>query len=341
MDRKIKTAIIGFGPHGKRIFEVVSRIEELEFSGVVDSNPASFNGVDIGGQSFKSTHDFYVQVKPELVIIATNGPSHKALTLEAIDHGAKFVMVEKPMACSIEECMIMEASASASKVRLSVDQSRRHDPFYSWLKSQISEGSWGQLRTIYIQRPGIGLGCLGIHSFDLASFLVGTDPIEVTGWIDNPILRNPRGDQFIDPGGSVVINFSNQVKAFILQVEDGSGPMSVEINLTGARIKIDEKSGVVEITKKDTMQKTGPGIPTKFETVTLPHGLTAKTSMLVMLEGVLRELIGNKELISGGDAGKLSMEVLVGAYISSEMGHVPIQLPLTEPEHIKKYLPIT
>jgi predicted dehydrogenase len=185
------------------------------------------------------------------------------------------------------------------------------------------------------------LGCLGIHSFDLATFLVGANPIQVTGWIDEPILRNPRGDHFIDPGGSVVMNFSNQVKAFILQVEDGSGPMSVELNLTGARIKIDEKSGNVEITKRDTTQKPGPGILAKFETVTLPPGLTAKTNMLVMLEGVLRELIESKPLISGGDAGKLSMEVLVAAYVSSEMGHIPVSLPLTKPDHIKKYLTIT
>jgi len=37
----------------------------------------------------------------------------------------------------------------------------------------------------------------------------------------------------------------------IAQIEDGAGPMSVEIDLTAARVRIDEKWGEAEVIERD------------------------------------------------------------------------------------------
>ena len=99
---------------------------------------------------------------------------------------------------------------------------------------------------MYLQRPGIGLGCLGVHSFDMANYLIGKSPQKITGWIDEPIGINPRGSQFVDPGGLVVIDYGEGIRATVDQIEDGSGPAGTEIILNHARIRVDEKNNILD-----------------------------------------------------------------------------------------------
>lgn len=339
----MKTAIVGMGPHGKRILKVVQeQFKELNLVGIIDKREDVLSTIDIIEENkFQGLEDLYLKHKVEVLLIATNGPSHAPITLEAIDRGVKYIMVEKPMACSVSDALKMEEKAKEANVKLSVNQSRRFSPLYIWLKEKIEEGHWGGILSIYIQRPGIGLGCLGTHSFDLANFLVDKFPKHVTGWIDKPHTKNPRGDSFIDPGGLVIIDYDNEVRAIVSQIERGSGSRTIEINLTGCRIRIDEKFDGLEILERDLSIVPGPGRPAAYSFADRPQGLSAKADMSVMLEGVIKDLIYNNPMGCDAKYGRMSIEVLSAAYASSQQNHKPIDIPLNEQHYLDLFLPVT
>jgi hypothetical protein len=154
------------------------------------------------------------------------------------------------------------------------------------------------------------------------------------------VAPNPRGTEFEDPGGLVVIELEGGARALITQIEDGAGPMSVEINLTGARIQVDEKEPRLEILERDLTTKPGPGRPPKHDRIAPPKELALQPDLAVMLDGVLSELAGGGPMDCTAGAGRASVEALVGAHLSHRRGHLPVKLPL-EGEERGEWLPVT
>jgi predicted dehydrogenase len=196
-----------------------------------------------------------------------------------------------------------------------------------------------------MQRPGIGLGCNATHSFDAIRFLTGRDVRRVTGWVDPPIGANPRGAQFVDPGGMVVMEMEqgaddkSGLRAVVAQIEDGAGPTAVEIDLTAARVRLDEKTGQVEIWERDTSVKPGPGRPAVFRQAEPPAGVTAKVDIHAGLRDLLANLISNEPL--NAVHGRASIEVLMAAYLSARRGNTPVAVPSKDAELRELCLPIT
>lgn len=339
----MKTAIIGIGPHGKRLIEVVERINELDLVGIVDKNLDVLNSFErlSENKKFTSTAELYDSIKIDVLLIATNADSHSALTLEAIEKGVKYIMVEKPMACSVAECQKMEFAAHTHGVRLSVDKKNRHDPVIQFFKNKLNSGDWGSLRNIYLQIPGIGLGCLATHWTDIATYLVGDFPIKITGWVDTPKKDNPRGKQFVDPGGLIIMDYGNEMKAIVTQIEDGAGPLTMEIHTTNARVIFDPKNNFIDMRERDMTVIPKPGIPAVYNKLIVPENLNVKGDMLQQIESVVRELISENSSITDSKYGTSAVEIIAATYISHKLGNIPINLPLTDKEYLNLYLPIT
>ncbi len=339
----MNAAIIGMGPHGKRVAKVLSEFPGVALDAVVDMRPEALDDGDISASTARmaGADELWKAPCPELVCITTNGPSHAELAVSAMRAGAKYVLVEKPMATSLEECDLMVRTAEECGVRLAVDHLRRKAPVNIWVRETVASGRWGALRSISIQRPGIGLGCLGTHSFDMILDMSGQSARRVTAWVDEPVGRNPRGEQFVDPGGLVVLEMESGCRGIVSQIEDGAGPASIEIDLTAARIRMDEKIGTVELVERDLSVKPGPGRPPKYTVVEPPDGITAKTDLFQMLHGVIDELIGDGPMECSADRGVETIEMLVGAYLSHRRGNIPIELPITSQEDRAVWLPVT
>jgi predicted dehydrogenase len=255
--------------------------------------------------------------------------------------GVRRLLVEKPMACSLAECDRILEMAQETNTRVAVDHGRRHASVYQWLRSRIASGDWGQVRAIWMQRPDIGLGCNGTHSFDVAMYLAGAGATRVTGWVDPPIKKNPRGEQFVDPGGLVVMELANGVRASVAQIEDGAGPTSLEIDLTAARVRYCERKGTVEVIARDLSVKPGPNRPAVFNESELPADVSGKLDMGAMIAGCLRDLASNEPLASDARHGRAAVEVLVAAYLSSSRGNIPVALPLVAAADLEFYLHVT
>lgn len=336
-------AVIGLGPHGKRVVGAISSMPNLKLTAVVDSRDEALAWPEIPATvaKHKSAEAMFAAGCPDLVAIVTNGPSHAKLALDALKAGAKYLAVEKPFACSLAECDEVMELAQQKGARVAVDQSCRHAVLYRWLRDQIASGRWGEPRAFWMQRQGIGLACNGIHSFDLARFLTGRDVERVTGWVDEPIKKNPRGEQFVDPGGLVVMEMGKGFRCVVAQVEDGAGPVSLELDLTAARVYIDERSGAVDVTERDLSVIPGPGRPAVFRKGVVPESAAKYPNMIPSIVGMLEELIGTGPMDCDASHGRAAVEVLVATYLSKAQGNRPIALPLKSKEELSLWLSVT
>lgn len=339
----IRAAIIGLGPHGMRMLTAALRIDTINLVAVVDRDEAKLKQEQVVESKAAGLKDLEELWKHDiqLLMIATNGPSHAAISLEGIKNGITHLLVTKPFTCSLEDAITVNEAAKKNNVKLSVDHLLRYDFSYAWIAQQAKSDTWGELKRMYIQRPGIGLGCLGVHSFDIANFIVGSTPKTVTGWVDEPVRKNPRGEQFVDPGGTVVMQYDNGVRVVVDQIEEGSGPQSIEMNFKYARVKLDDKLGTLEVVSKDRNFVPGPNKRPVLDRQVNPHIESFKIDTVELLERMLKELVSDEAVLADGDVGQKAVEILAAAYISNSNNNTPVELPLKDEAHIKLYLPVT
>ncbi len=312
----MKVGVIGLGPQGLRYVKTVREHADFEMAWGLDrSDAACQKCVDTYGcQTFT---DLANVSDADIVVIATNADSHRSLFEAVVAQGVRRVIVEKPMATSITDCLAMETLAKETGTRLSVMQNRRIDPFYLWLKALIDSKEFGDIRHIFIQRPGIGLGLLGTHYFDLVHYLCDAEIESVSGQIDDFIGPNPRGEQYKDPGGLINMKMVGRARATIAQIEDGAGPMTVEINLTGGRMRVEEKTGETHFIKRDLTVIPGPGRPVKYEEWTRDDIPNAKMNIFISLAKGLEDIATDDHVLQSAH-GRRSIEVLAAAHYSDK-----------------------
>jgi predicted dehydrogenase len=337
-----QVAIIGLGPMGRRHLQALRLVENAKLVAAADTRPQALAAADLNGaRAYTDAHAMLADVRADTVIVATNGPSHRELVLEAIAAGARSILCEKPIACSIAEAEEMISAARERGCALAVNHCRRHVPAYRYLAERIQSGEWGQLRSIKASWPGIGLGCGATHMIDLWNFLGGEQLNTVFGWIDPIRGPNPRGSEYCDPGGMVVATSASGTRYVHEQTEDGAGPDTLVIETTGAQITIDERSGSARVTVRDLSVKPGLGRPPKYDTVLLPPEAPLALDIIRLSADILRELVEERVLTCDAEHGLRSLEVVVAAHLSHRRGHAPVSVPIADSDAKATWLPIT
>lgn len=340
----MKAVVVGMGPMGKRHIKAIELVNGLELGAVCDKKQAALEDFQHNKNvsSYNDYNEMFQKETCDIMIVATNAPSHHDIVISAINSGIKRILCEKPLACSIAEAKSMINAARSMNVSLAVNHNKRHIPTYQWLAQQLQSGVFGKIRSIRTSCRGIGLGCLGVHFFDQMRFFAADDFVSITGWIDNEKGANPRGSQFHDPGGLVVMEGNSGIRYVHHQIEDAAGPEHIIIDLTKGRIRIEEQLNLVEIIQRDFSVRPGPGRPPKFDKIEVPKEHIFNLSVIDLSAEILRELASDKEkLTCDAEHGLKSLEVVIAAYISNNNGHDPVILPLQNTADLDFYIPIT
>jgi predicted dehydrogenase len=279
--------------------------------------------------------------KPELVVIATTAPSHSAIQQACLNAGVKRILCEKPLAVSMREAHGMHESAKSAGCLVAVNHGRRLVPAYQWLAEQIQGGAWGSIRSMRFSCPGIGLGCLGTHFIDLMRFLAARQFQKLWGWVDPELNPNPRGAEFHDPGGCVLCTDRNGARYFLEQREDAAGPVSGVIDLTGARVIIDEGALTMHVIARDLSVKPGPGRPPVYSEIAPPPDRPFKIDLIAIVEALLVQLRNGDKVACTLEDGLKSLECVIAAHLSHEAGNKVMELPLHTQSDLHRTVPIT
>jgi 1,5-anhydro-D-fructose reductase (1,5-anhydro-D-mannitol-forming) len=165
----------------------------------------------------------------DVVYVATPNGLHAEHTLAALDAG-KHVLVDKPMALSIEDGRAMIAAAHAAGLKLGVGFQLRHKEANLAGRDAISEGAIGRPvlfelsvgagRDLYPYDTWRADGALagggtllnqGTHAIDLAQFLAGSPIVEVSALADSDSIEDVSAAACRLANGALVTIASHQV----------------------------------------------------------------------------------------------------------------------------------
>jgi len=185
----LKTAVIGVGSMGKNHARVYSELAEANLVAVSDANPATAEaiGKTFGAAAYSDYRELLEKEKPEAVSVAVPTAMHEQVVTDVLNSGAN-VLVEKPIAATIEEGQRLIALAKQKNLKLQVGHIVRFNPAIQELKKRLNAGELGRIYQVFCRRAGpfparirdVGVVIdLAPHDVDIIRFLTGLDPIRL------------------------------------------------------------------------------------------------------------------------------------------------------------------
>ncbi len=185
----MKVAVIGVGSMGYNHLRVYSEMGDVEVVGASDLNSERLQLVEdrFFVNTYTSYEDLFEKEKPEAVSITVPTAEHEKVATYALEKGAH-VLVEKPIAATIEEGKRLIALANKLDRQLMVGHIIRFNPAMQSLKTRLENGDLGKIFQIFCRRAGpfparirdVGVVVdLAPHDVDIMRFLTGMNPMRV------------------------------------------------------------------------------------------------------------------------------------------------------------------
>jgi predicted dehydrogenase len=146
-NKEIRVGLLAYGAIGDEHNRAIGGTEGLRLTAVADTNPARFAAAKEIAPSVETFTDSMVMLDSglvDLVIISTPPNSHYSWAKESLSRGIH-VILEKPMALSVEHCDELIALAASKNLLLVVYQNRRFDADFVTMKKLIDDGVIGDV----------------------------------------------------------------------------------------------------------------------------------------------------------------------------------------------------
>ncbi|MFE6735387.1 Gfo/Idh/MocA family protein [Microbacterium sp. NPDC057650] len=285
----------------------------------------------------------------DMVSICTPPSTHAALAVAALDAGIH-VLVEKPMAPSLEECDAMLAAQERSGRLLSVVAQNRFREDLATLKHVVDSGVLGPISHVRVDSAwwrGLpyydlwwrgtwekeGGGCTlnhAIHHIDLLLWLLGR-PVEVTAMLANTQHDNAE----VEDLSVAVLRYDTGLAQLTSSVVHHGEQQ--EIVIQGANARISQPWSIAaERSRPDGFPESGGDA----ELITRIEALVAQREPLTHLghAGQIGDLLaavreGRAPIVTGQD-GRNAVEVVTAIYKAGfEHEFVALPLPASDPYH--------
>lgn len=179
---KLSAAVIGVGQMGRNHLRVLSAMENVDLVAVADSEQIQLERA-LRGSQITGYSDYQVmlaQEKLDFAIVAVPSKHHVDVACEVLDAGLH-VLVEKPLALTVEECEKIIQAAEAKQKKLMVGHIERFNPAIVELKTRILRGDLGGISQVRstrvspfpdrIKDVGVIMD-LATHEIDLMAYLL-------------------------------------------------------------------------------------------------------------------------------------------------------------------------
>lgn len=188
--RPVGTALIGYGYWGRNLARNIEAASGLQLVAIAESDAGARAAA---GKAFPYTdlmasgEDVLTDPRVEAVVIATPAVRHAEVGLAALTAG-RHVLVEKPLATSVEDCELMVKTAAQQSRVLMVGHTFLYAAPVRRLRAYIDSGELGNVRYLYSQRLSLGrirrdcnaLWNFGPHDISIMMYLLDDRPVEVS-----------------------------------------------------------------------------------------------------------------------------------------------------------------
>ncbi|MCH5585272.1 Gfo/Idh/MocA family oxidoreductase [Shimazuella sp. AN120528] len=189
----IRYGIVGCGHIAKKHVAAIANVEGAVLTAVCDTNEERLQEfVTDNVQGFLDLKDMLSSDLVDVVSICTPSGLHKALTIQVAE-AKKHVVVEKPMALTLEDADAMMEACERNNVKMAVVHPNRFRPAIIELRKQLDKGAFGKIghanatvrwnrnQAYYDQAPWRGTKAMdggvlmnqAIHNMDLMLWMMG------------------------------------------------------------------------------------------------------------------------------------------------------------------------
>lgn len=328
-----RVAVIGVGAMGRNHARVYSEMSDVELVGVADtdSEVAEMISNRYGGKAYTDIQQLLDEQRPEAVTIAVPTAHHLDTALQVIRHKIH-LLIEKPIALSIEQGKQIIWEAELAGVQLMIGHVERFNPAVVALKEHLQSGEIGQVFQIDARRQGpfpvrvtdVGVVIdLAVHDLDIIRYISGAEVVRIYAET-NRLIHSVHEDMFgslirLSDGtiGTLTINWLTPTKIRELYVIGERGMFRVDY-LT-QDLYFYENATVTNGGGWDTLQILR-GVS---EGRMIRHIITKKEPLRVEQEAFLTAIRGEAPVAASGEDGLKAVE-LAQAVLAFGVAHSPI-----------------
>jgi UDP-N-acetylglucosamine 3-dehydrogenase len=187
--REVRVGLAGLGSMGRNHLRVITAQPGMRLAAVADPAHGALEAAvaQTGAQGFDQPLAMIAEADLDAVVVAAPTMSHMALALAAIERGMA-VLVEKPLAGTVEEAMRVVEAGRARAVPVQVGHVERFNPAVLELGRLLAEGWLSSVYALASRRAGpfparirdVGVTVdLATHDVDILSWIVGERPARV------------------------------------------------------------------------------------------------------------------------------------------------------------------
>lgn len=325
---ELTAAVVGAGRMGRRHLHAVRKLG-LPLVGVVDRSQdalreaANEHSLD-DARLFRDMGSLYDSRVPNVLVVSTTADSHCALTCEAAARGVKFVLVEKPMAVSVEECDRMIATCSSHGTRLAVNHQMRFMEQYTRPRALLESDEYGGFKSMTIVAGNFGMSMNGTHYVEAFRYMAAEPVARVAAWFSDDAVPNPRGARFEDRAGALRAVTATGKRLYMdISSDQGHG---VQVTYAGRNgiITVNELTGDMTTSVREAEYRDLPttryGMPAR-----LGQERIAPAEVIDSTAAVLKALLTGTDSVEG-EHGRLAVQVLAAAHSSAEQGGVECEV---------------
>ncbi len=332
----IQFAIVGCGHIAKKHVEAIQKAPGAELVAVCDTNPQRLQEyvTEYGIKGYTDLAEMLQDDSIDVVNICTPSGYHAPLAVQAADAG-KHIIVEKPIALTLEDADAIIEACQRNGVKLSVVHPNRFRPAIQVLKGAMEEGSFGKLshanatvrwnrnQEYFDKDPWRGTKALdggvlmnqAIHNLDLMIWMMG-EPEEVSSFSATR-LRNIEAED-VSVG---VVRFKNGALG-VVEAAVTIYPRNLEETLS-----IFGESGTVKIggptaNRIETWKMESYSDDKIADLIaTIDQDPMGKPGHQCIVEDMVVSIKENREPVVTGEDGKKALRLILALYQSAEENH--------------------
>ncbi|WP_053368344.1 Gfo/Idh/MocA family protein [Bacillus sp. FJAT-27245] len=334
---KLRFAILGCGRISyKHVEALINNNEYAELAAVCDIDEKMAvqrkeqYEEKVQGSDVKVYTDYIEMLEKEqldVVTIASESGYHAKHAIDCMNNGTH-VLVEKPMALSVEDADKMIAVAKEKGKKICVSHQNRFNPPIQKLRRAIEEGRFGRIMSgtarilwtrdmnYYKQAPWRGTAALDggtlmnqcIHNIDLLQWMLGGSEIERIHAERETFLRDIEMEDF----GAILIRFKNGS----IGIVEGSAvvyPKNLEETLSIFGEKGTVVIGGLAVNEIKTWQFADERDYDKEDTSTDIDSVYGE-GHTPLYKDFIDAINDNREPLVNGEEGKKAMEIILRAY---------------------------
>jgi phthalate 4,5-cis-dihydrodiol dehydrogenase len=256
----LKVGIIGAGSYGAEHARAITGLAGVQLVAACRTNQAALDEfvTEFGGRPYLDHRALLADPQVDAVVIATPHHLHTHVAEDAARAG-KHILLEKPMAPTLDECDRIIASAAKHGVKLMVGHQNHFAPAYMRAKEILESGEMGEVvlgvstmskywfepnrREWHLDRAtGGGMWMTaGIHCLDRMTWLIDSSVRQVSARLSTRFH-----DQQADDAGLIFLRYASGAAGTVVSVGYATGAPKhlTELTCTRGMLNIDYVNGV-------------------------------------------------------------------------------------------------